>query len=161
MAGSLAHQVRKGVEQVGTMYHRLVILVGPPGCGKTHALQELESQQGWPRISVNQVLSEQLLELTARQRAVRLPSIFGEVVEAAGSDVVLLDNIEMLFNPDFGQDPLRLLQRFARNRTIVAAWTGTGDGHCLSYAQPEHREWKKYDAPDALMVSAIGDSEER
>ena len=165
MAGSLAYQLRKGVQQVGTqvgtMSYRLVILVGPRGCGKTHVLQELESQKGWPRISVNQVLSEQLLELTARQRAVRLPSILGEVVEAAGSDVVLLDNIEMLFNPDFGQDPLRLLQRFARNRTIVAAWTGTGDGHCLSYAQPEHREWKKYDAPDALMVSAIGDSEER
>lgn len=154
MAGSLTHQVRRGVQQVGTMYHRLLIVAGPPGSGKTRALQELETQQGWPRISINQVLSEQLLELTAKQRAVRLPSILGEVVEATGSDVVLLDNIEMLFSPDFGQDPMRLLQRLARNRTIVAAWSGTGDRHCLSYAVPEHREWKRYEAPDALIVGA-------
>ena len=136
------------------MYHHLVLVVGPRSGGTTQVLQELNSRHGWERINVNRQLSEQLLELTAKQRAVRLPSILGELVESAGGDVVLLDNLEMLFSPDFGQDPLRLLQGLARNRTIVAAWAGAGDRHYLSYARPDHREWKRYETPDALIVSA-------
>ncbi|MEN6474686.1 MAG: BREX-3 system P-loop-containing protein BrxF, partial [Syntrophaceae bacterium] len=38
--------------------------------------------------------------------------------------VVLLDNIEILFDVSLKQDPLRLLQGLSRNTTLVAAWSG-------------------------------------
>ena len=44
------------------------------------------------------------------------------MIRAEKSDVVLLDNIELLFAVEFAQDPLRLLQSLSRNVTIVAAW---------------------------------------
>ena len=53
-----------------------------------------------------------------------------------GSEVVLLDNIELLFATELAQDPLRLLQSLSRNRTIVAAWPGNFDGGALTYAEP-------------------------
>ena len=156
MAGSLPQQVKEEVRRVGGMYHRLVRLVGPPGGGKTAVLRQLDVEEGWPRINVNRLLSERLLELTSKQRAVRLPAVLDDVAGDTPGDVLLLDNIEMLFHPDFGQDPLRLLQRLARNRTIVVAWPGEGDGQHLSYAVPDHREWKRYDTPDALIVRVTG-----
>lgn len=156
MDGTQAHEVSEAVRQVDGMYHHLVLLVGAPGSGKTVTLKELESNKGWSRISVNQQLSEALLELTPRQRRVRLPTVLRTLIAEVYGDVVLLDNIEMLFHPEFDQDPLRLLQGLARNRTIVVAWPGSGDRHHLSYAVPEHGEWKRYENPDALLVSASG-----
>jgi hypothetical protein len=156
MAGTQAHQVAEAVRQVDGMYHQLVVLVGPPGSGKTATLKGLESTKGWNRFSVNQQLSEALLELTPKQRKVRLPSVLRTIIADVDSGVVLLDNIEMLFHPEFDQDPLRLLQGLSRNRTVVVAWPGTGDRHHLSYAVPEHGEWKRYENPDALLVTATG-----
>jgi hypothetical protein len=68
--------------------------------------------------------------------------------------VVMLDNIELLFAPELEQDPLRLLQRLSRNLTIVAAWPGTVDGGCLTYAEPGHPETRRYSSPQACIVSA-------
>ena len=36
--------------------------------------------------------------------------------------MILLDNIEVIFDVALKQDPLRLLQRLSRNKTVVAAW---------------------------------------
>jgi len=47
-----------------------------------------------------------------------------------------LDNTEILFNPILKQDPLRLLQRISRNRTVVATWLGNVTDSHLTYAAP-------------------------
>jgi hypothetical protein len=117
---------------------------------------EMSTSKGWPRINVNLRVAEQLLELTQRVRAVRVAGLLEDLIQAASSDVVLLDNIEMLFATELAQDPLRLVQGLSRNRTIVAAWPGTYDGLALKYAEPGHPEFRKYMAPDAVMVLAAG-----
>ena len=63
------------------------------------------------------------------------------------SDLVVLDNIEILFDAALRQDPLRLLQGVSRNRTIVAAWNGTLENGYLIYAASEHPEHRRY-SPD-------------
>jgi hypothetical protein len=128
------------------------LLVGPARSGKTPAFSDIARANGWPRINVNLQLAERLLELTQRQRAVRLAAALDDIVKATSADVVLLDNIEMLFAVELAQDPLRLLQGLSRNRTIVAAWPGGFAGQVLTYAEPGHREFRKYVAPDAVIV---------
>ena len=83
----------------------------------------------------------------------RVARLLDDIVKQAASDVVLLDNIEMLFAGELAQDPLRLLQGLSRNRTIVASWPGSFDGQTLTYAEPGHCEFKKYVAPQAVIVS--------
>lgn len=108
-------------------YHRLILLVGPPRTGKTSALRDLAEERGWPLVNVNLELSERLLELTSKQRALRVPRILGEIVERHPGEVLLLDNTEVLFSPDLQQDPLRLLAGLSRNRTVVASFRGEAD----------------------------------
>jgi hypothetical protein len=67
--------------------------------------------------------------------------------------VIILDNIEILFDKSLAVDPLRLLQGVARNHLVLAAWNGNTDGKTLVYADPDHLEYRKYDTPDALIVS--------
>lgn len=145
-------------ETAATLYHRLVLVVGPPRTGKTLLLQAASAAHGWPLINLNQRLSELLLELTQRQRALRVPRLVGDVLGATGANIVLVDNLELLFSPDLAQDPLRLLQGLARNRTIVASWPGVVVGNQLTYAEPSHPEYRRYLDVDTLWLSLPGDA---
>lgn len=133
------------------LYHRLVLLVGKSGSGKTGVFQSLAEELRSSVINVNLSISSQLLELTAKQRVLRLPVILGHITRIAQAPV-LLDNIEILFDKDLQQDPLRLLQGVSRNQVVVASWNGTYDGGKLSYAESGHPEYRVYDSVDAMIV---------
>ncbi len=94
-----------------------------------------------------------MLELTERQRALHLPRLLGEIVDALPRDLVLLDNIEILFDTKLQQDPLRLLQGLSRNKTVVAAWSGAVVDDHMTYAAPDHPEYRRYPIRDFLIVS--------
>jgi hypothetical protein len=79
--------------------------------------------------------------------------LLGEIVKSVKSDVILLDNIEVLFDVAFKQDPVRLLQGLSRNKTIVAAWSGSIETGQLVYATPGHPEYRKYPVRDFMVVS--------
>jgi len=74
-------------------------------------------------------------------------------VGVAAGDVVLLDNIEILFDVSLKQDPLRLLQGISRNKTVVAALSGAVKDEHMVYAAPGHPEFKRYSLRDCLVVN--------
>ena len=154
MAKSLADSVIDKIGQAADLYHRLVVLVAPAGTGKTAALQDVHTRTAAPLFNVNLELSRRMLELTERQRTLQLQSLLTEIVGASEADVLLLDNIELIFDTSLKQDPLRLLQGLARNKTIVAAWSGSIDGEYMIYATPDHPEYKRYPLRDLLIVRA-------
>ena len=154
MAEPLADRVIKRIGQVAELYHRLVMLVAPAGAGKTAALQDVHERTAAPLVNVNLELSRRMLDLTERQRALQLPRLLAEIVGASAADVVLLDNVEVLFDVSLKQDPLRLLQGLSRNKTVVAAWSGSIDGEHMVYATPDHPEYKRYPLRDFLVVTS-------
>lgn len=152
MAAPLSERIRLKIREAAELYHRLILVVGPPRSGKTIALQELAADDGRPLLNVNLNLSRVLLELSHRQRAVQVPRRLADLADSASSDIVLLDNIELLFSTELAQDPIRLLQGLSRNRTIVATWPGAFDGTYLTYAEPGHPEARRYTRPEAIVV---------
>ena len=152
MAESLADQVMRSIDQAAEVYHRLIMLVAPAGAGKTAALRDVHQRRGAPVVNVNLELSRQMLDLTERQRALQLPRLLSEVVNTSETDVILLDNIEVLFDVSLKQDPLRLLQGLSRNKTVVVAWSGSVDGEHLVYATPDHPEYRRYPLRDIMVV---------
>ena len=152
MGEPLSDQIIQKIAQAVELYHRLIILVAPAGAGKTAILQDVHTRSAAPLVNVNLELSRRLLDLTERQRALQLPRLLAECVNASATDVVLLDNIELLFDVSLKQDPLRLLQGLSRNMTVVAAWSGAIDGEYLVYAAPGHPEYKRYPVRDLLIV---------
>jgi hypothetical protein len=141
------------VDQVSELYHRLILLVAPTGGGKTDALRGLGDQLNVSVININLELSRRMLDLTERQRPLRLPELLNELFKIVDHAVILLDNIEILFEISLRQDPLRLLQGLSRNKTVVAAWNGEIISGKLTYAVPDHPEFKKYDLKDLIVVS--------
>jgi hypothetical protein len=150
---SLADGVLRKIDQAAELYHRLILLVAPAGAGKTAALQEVHQHTDAPVVNVNLELSRRMLDLTERQRILQLPRLLSDLVNANRGEVILLDNIEVLFDISLKQDPLRLLQGLSRNKTMVAAWSGFISGEHLVYATPDHPEYRKYPLQDILVVS--------
>ncbi|BCW97486.1 MAG: ATPase AAA [Armatimonadota bacterium] len=153
MSERLADQVLRKIGEARDLYYRLILMVGPAGSGKTSALQEVSASTSAPLVNVNLQLSRRMLDLTERQRALQLPRLLGEIVAEATGELVLLDNIEILFDVHLKHDPLRLLQGLSRNKTVVAAWKGLiVDGH-ITYAVLDHPEYRRYLIRDFLVAS--------
>ena len=152
MAVPLSDKVIQKISEAATLYHRLVILVAPGGAGKTSALQDVHERTGALLVNVNLGLSRRMLDLTERQRALQLPRLLSEMVNGGQSELILLDNMEMLFDVALKQDPLRLLQGLSRNKTVIAAWNGSMVNEQLIYATPDHPEYRKYPIRDLLVV---------
>lgn len=157
VADPLCSQIEEILPKTKDAYYKLILAVGPARSGKTSALAELARKRRWPRLNVNLSLSEKLLELFHRQRAVRVAGILDDTLRSSDSDIVLLDNLELLFAPELAQDPLRLLQALSRNRTIIAAWPGSFDGASLTYAETGHPEVRRYLSPEAVIVTVHPD----
>ncbi len=176
MAEPLADQIMRKVKQAAELYHRLMLVVAPAGAGKTTALLDIQDRTGAPLVNVNLELSRRMLDLTERQRALQLPRLLRDLVSKSEGEMILLDNIEILFDVGLKQDPLRLLQGLSRNKTVVAAWNGkiiSDEWNVLSderksvnsllitqssslhitYAAPAHPEYRRYPMRDFLVAS--------
>jgi len=153
MTKPLADSVIRRIGQAAELYHRLVMLVAPSGAGKTAALQDVHERTAAPLVNVNLELSRRMLDLTERQRALQLPRLLAEILGTSAAKVVLLDNLEVLFDVSLKQDPLRLLQGLSRNKTVVAAWSGSIDSEHMIYATPDHPEYRRYPVRDFLVVN--------
>ena len=151
MAELIQEEIKRALHAAEGLYYRLVLLVGETGIGKTVALRAVADDLGVPVININLELSARLLELTSKQRALKLPEILDQIAGAGGSTVVL-DNLEILFAKELKQDPLRLLQAISRNRCVVASWNGSTERGKLIYAEPGHPEYQNYDPTDILLV---------
>ena len=150
----LSEAVAERIGHTESLYHRLVLVVGPVGSEKTTALRDVAERIDAPLVNVGLELSRRLLDLTERQRRIRAPELLGRIVTETASDIVLLDNVELLFDVALHQNPLGLLQRLSRRRTVVATWNGSmEDGHIV-YAVPGHPEYRRYPVDGFLVVGA-------
>jgi len=156
MAEPLYNQVMLQLEPVAGLYYRLILVVAPRGAGKTVALQEVAARTGALVMNVNLALSQRMLALTERQRSLRVPRLLEESTGQAARELVVLDNLEILFDVALKLDPLRLLQGLSRHRTVVAAWNGSMEGDYMTYAVPGHPEYRRYPVRDFLVARPEG-----
>jgi len=153
-----ANKLEQAIEQAAGQYYRLVVLAGTLGSGKTAVLQSVAQRLGCSLVNVNLELSKKMLELTRTQRSRQVERLLKEVIASAPGDVVLLDNLEILFDIALEVDPLRLLQGSSRNRTIVASWNGSYQDKTLTYAEPGHPEFIQLKQTEPVII-AVGTSE--
>lgn len=154
MAAGIAHELRKlaeGLEAHGG-YQRLVLLVGPHNSGKTAALRALCQSTAWPYVNLNLQLAARLLDVASRFREIQLLDHARAAADDHPGDCLVLDNIELLFEPKLAQDPLRVLLALARSRTVVAAWPGHYAESTLTYGAPPHPEHRRYRDPDCAIL---------
>lgn len=150
-------QVEAAVDALASGYERLVLIVGPPGSGKSSVLRDAADERHWPVTSLGLELAERMLEVPVQQRPARALDTISAILDELNSDVACLDNIELLFEPSLQLDPLGLLQSLSRQKTLVVAWpggiVGDEDSPRLVHAERPHPEYREYPGRGLVLLS--------
>ena len=149
---------QENIRDANSLYQKLILLVGKAGSGKTKILQEISEDFAAPMINVNLEMSSRLLDVPVEKRVSKLSRLFSSLLNDTGSDMVLLDNMEILFDKPLQQIPLSLLQNNAKNRVVIAAWNGEIENGRLTYARPEHHEFRAYPIEKAGIIIDLNPS---
>lgn len=139
------------IRTVQTSYHRLVLLVGPTDSGKGTALQQAADRVGGRLLNLNLEMSRRLLDLTTGQRALKFAQVLDETLGQDESPV-FIHRTELIFDPAFQQDPVRLLRQLSKTRTVVAAWNGLVECGHLTYAEVGHAEYQRHQVEDLALI---------
>ncbi len=137
------------VDEVGELQSKLVLLIGQPHSGKTALLHTFAQSKGVKPLNVGADLGGRLATMPQRQRHLQTTTILRELADQqATGDLLLLDNIELLFDRSLQLDPLDLLKRLAHVKRVVAVWPGVLQGDTrtgrLTYAEMGHSEHQDY-----------------
>ena len=87
-----------GIEASADLYHRLILVAGLSGAGKTVTLRAVAAHGRAGGQSHNLELSRRLLDLAQSRRALEVPGALDEILRR-DRPLVLLDNTEILFDP--------------------------------------------------------------
>jgi hypothetical protein len=145
----MIEELERLVDEVGALQSKLVLLIGPPNAGKTALLHSLAKSKGVTPLNIGAELGGRLAGMPQRQRHLQTTAILRELADQhAPGDLLLLDNIELLFDRSLQLDPLDLLKRHAHARRVVAVWPGELQGDArtgrLTYADMGHPEHQDY-----------------
>lgn len=161
MGKILSEDVLETMRQASELYNRLVLLVSPIGDKNNEALDKVALSLASKVINVNLEMAQALLELTQKQRKSQTKQLLEKIIRrcVVSSEIcgnfVLLNHIEILFDPDLEIDPLALLKEVSRNRVIVAVWKGKIEDGMLTYGQPDYPAFRRYDAKGFLTISTV------
>ena len=122
--------------------------------GEARLQSYLERSSVVDRIQLSLALGHRLLDLPTQQRTLQASNIVADLL--AGIGVLLVENIELLFEPTLRLDPMRALRAASRRRPLMVIWPGAlMEGGHLVYAEPGHPEYRRYDSADLADVTVV------
>lgn len=101
--------------------------------------------------SLNKALAEELLKLRPGQRSLQMERCLLEVLKRLPENAVVKD-IDVLFNPGYTVDVLKVLISAYKQRTFRLIWSGTYADGKLIYSEEGNPDYKTYDVRDYDII---------
>jgi len=119
---------------------------------RSMVLQEVASEQGLVYTAIGLPFAKALLGQSPRDRSLSAIEMLDNLSSSSSAGLAL-DHIEILFEPDLHIDPLRSVQALALRHLVLLSWPGKHSSGRLSYAEPEHLEYRTYPVDNILVYS--------
>ena len=105
--------------------------------------------------SVSRLLAGRLLECIPERRSIKIESILNDVLDTLQDDVVIKD-IDVLFNPDYKVDVLKILMASRKRKRYSVIWPGRCEEGKLIYGEEGFPDYKTYDIENYDITCVIG-----
>lgn len=133
------------VEDISGLNSKLVLLIGPPRSGKSKMLRQLSARRQMQVLNVGAALGRDLLTVPSTRRHLQAADLLKSLADGhAIHGLLLMDNIELLFDQTLRISPLDVLKQHAHARRVVAVWPGDLRENRLTYAATGHPEHQDY-----------------
>ncbi len=133
------------IGDLSNLNSKLVFLIGPPRSGKSKLTAEISARHKAPVLLLGSTLGRQLITVPNVRRNLQTAELFSNLAdEFTANGLLLIDNIELLFDRTLRLSPLDLLKRHAHARRVVAVWPGDLRDDRLHYATTGHPEHQDY-----------------
>lgn len=105
-------------------------------------------------VSLNQILAEKLVEFKPKRRTMQIEKCLSQVLVKQADGVVIKD-FDVLFNPDYKIDVLKVMINVCKNKPFSVIWPGKYDDGKLFYAEEGYIDYKMYDVDDYDITCVI------
>lgn len=95
-------------------------------------------------LNINELLSKNLIKYEQGKRSMFITDEFNKIIDSFQSPI-LLKNFEILFDPTFQIDVIKLFIMANRKKAITVLWCGTYKNGKLRFAEPGYEDYKSYD----------------
>ncbi|MBO0997208.1 BREX-3 system P-loop-containing protein BrxF [Bacillus sp. SD075] len=150
MRTELVRKIEQELKNISSKYYKLLLVCEHQ---KGNSVQYIGQSEHYTVLNISLLLSERLMEYPRKRMTNRVHALLSEILKEAESDVICLEHIEILFDPNLNQDAIQLLQSFSRNYTLVVSWRGTYDGKRFTYAVPGHSEYYECSDFDGIVIT--------
>ena len=113
-------------------------------------MRELSSQP----VSVSKPLSKKLQDVSPRSRTLRLASCFQSVLEQYPNNVVI-KGIDVMFNPAYQVDVLKILIEARKSKPYSVIWPGRYENGTLYYSEQGYPDYKIYEVKNYDITCVI------
>lgn len=94
-------------------------------------------------VSINEPLSKKLIKAHPNQRTLRLEQYFNQVIKSLPDGVIVKD-FDVMFNPNYQVDVLKVLIAAGKKKSFSLIWPGKYEDGKLIYAEEGYRDYKVF-----------------
>lgn len=139
-------------ELVASRLHKLVLVIGESGAGKSRLLREMAAELQMQLLNLGTTLGSSLQTVAPRKRPFAIEDIVREVLQRE-TNGTCIDNTDILFAPSLKCNPLRLAQSLSQNGTLIYTLHGRLEGMRFIRGYPDHPEFCSEVLPEAAVIS--------
>lgn len=112
----------------------------------------------WERFSIGKNLSAHLIAQETSEYSLLIPRWLEDTLREKAPAPIICTDIDILFLPSLGLDPLTIFRQISRYTHLVILWPGTYKEGVLAYAKPEHQHYRFWKNLDGIEIIGANDA---
>jgi hypothetical protein len=157
MSDKIIQKILDTVATIAHDRHKLVILLGVFGSGKTKILKQIEATTDFVYVNLNLELSDRFMQMPASKvkDGITVHQLIDEICDSfsQGGKTLLIDNVELLFSPELAKiNPVDTFKRMSRQRPIVLSLPAVRQGNLAVYSTPSSADYFPIPLEDYVFI---------